>query len=379
MQDREAQFLDALYLGVRDRAEFDQALNVLCTLFEVPSAVLLDFDAARPEVSVQAAIGVYSGEALERYHRDFALIDPAPPAFIARPAGTAIPTRRLLPEEYRRPSAFLGEFFRPLGLEECLGGTLASTNGRFALVGLHRAPERKAFDDDDIAKLQALMPHLSRALQLRRAFLSLDRKAVALSEACERLAAGVIGLDDENRSLFVNAAAASMGRANDGLAIDRQGRPYVLDRAANHRLTQLAADVKAGGAGGVARIPRAGGKPSYLAFVAPFVLDDGLDNGSQARRGVLYVIHDPLSREPSAPQLIAALFSMPVAAANMVAALANGESLALYAEQTGISMNTVRFHLKTAYARTGTRRQAELLRLVTAALRDLADHRDDRR
>ena len=39
-------------------------------------------------------------------------------------------------------------------------------------------------------------------------------------------------------------------------------------------------------------------------------------------------------------------------------------------------MNTVRFHLKSAYARIGVRRQAELIRRVTAALRDLADHRD---
>jgi hypothetical protein len=33
--------------------------------------------------------------------------------------------------------------------------------------------------------------------------------------------------------------------------------------------------------------------------------------------------------------------------------------------------------MKSAYARTGVRRQSELVRLVTAALRDLADHRDD--
>jgi DNA-binding CsgD family transcriptional regulator len=39
-------------------------------------------------------------------------------------------------------------------------------------------------------------------------------------------------------------------------------------------------------------------------------------------------------------------------------------------------MNTVRYHLKTAYARTGVGRQSELVRLVIAALRDLSDHRD---
>jgi DNA-binding CsgD family transcriptional regulator len=42
-------------------------------------------------------------------------------------------------------------------------------------------------------------------------------------------------------------------------------------------------------------------------------------------------------------------------------------------------MHTVHFHLKTAYARTGSRRQSELVRPITAALRDLADHRKDER
>ena len=167
MQERETRFLDAHYLGVRDRHGFDVSLNMLCGLFDVPSAALLDFDAARPEVAAQATVGAFSGENLRRYERDFAAIDPAPPAFIRRPGGTAISTDRLLAEEKRKPGAFFSEFFRPLGLEECLGGTIASAQGRFAMVGLHRTPDRKPFDVADIAKLEALMPHLARALQLR--------------------------------------------------------------------------------------------------------------------------------------------------------------------------------------------------------------------
>jgi len=45
----------------------------------------------------------------------FAAIDPAPPAFITRPAGNATPTYRLLAEEKRRPRVFFSDFFRPLG------------------------------------------------------------------------------------------------------------------------------------------------------------------------------------------------------------------------------------------------------------------------
>jgi hypothetical protein len=76
MPDPESQFLDALYLSVRDLTEFDQALTILCGLFDVGSAALIDFDAARPEVATQAAIGLFSGGVAAHYEREFAHLDP---------------------------------------------------------------------------------------------------------------------------------------------------------------------------------------------------------------------------------------------------------------------------------------------------------------
>jgi PAS domain-containing protein len=376
MPDAEAQFLDALYLGVRDLTEFDHALTLLCGLFNVNSAALIDFDAARPEVSAQSAIGLFSGEVVERYEREFAQLDPAPPAFMKQPVGTAIPTYRLLPEETHRPGVFFGEFFRPLGLEECLGGTLASANGRFAMIGLQRGRDRAAFDDADIAKLERLMPHLSRALQLRRSFIALNRANAALAESCDRLAAGMVGLDERGHTIFANEAARRMSARDDGLALDRQGRLFAVDRAANQRLTELARDVAGGGGGGIVRVKRPDGKPSYAAMVAPLVLDDGVETHARRKRGTLFVIHDPLRQMPSLPRLIADMFGLPCGAASLLAALAAGDELKDYAERNGISLNTVRFHLKTAFARVGVRRQSDLMRRVTAALRDLADHRE---
>ncbi len=375
MPDDEGQFLDALYLGVRDGAAFDHALDLLCALFDVASAALIDFDAARPDVAAQAAVGIFSGETALIYERDFAALDPAPPAFMKQPVGTVIPTYRLLPNERRRPGVFFNDFFRPLGLEECLGGTLASANGRFAMVGLHRAPDRKAFDDEDIVKLERLMPHLARALQLRRSFLTLDRRETALTDACDRLAAALIGVDEHGRTLFANEAARRLSARNDGIGLDRDGRPYAVDRAANQRLAQLVRDVASGGAGGVVRVPRPQGKTAYVLMVAPLALEDGVEAGGGRSRGTVFVIHDPLYRSPPLPQRVAEMFGLPLGSATLVAALAAGEDLKDYAERCGISMNTVRFHLKTAYARTGVHRQSDLVRIITAALRDLSDHR----
>ena len=138
-------------------------------------------------------------------------------------------------------------------------------------------------------------------------------------------------------------------------------------------MAELARDVVAGGSGGVVRVPRPDGKAAYVLIVAPLFLNEGLDGGRR-RRGTLFVIHDPLYRQPPPSQLIAQLFGLPPGSATMLAALAAGEELKDYAERAGISMNTVRFHLKTAYARAGVHRQSDLIRLITAAHRDLADH-----
>ena len=64
-----------------------------------------------------------------------------------------------------------------------------------------------------------------------------------------------------------------MAGANDGLSIDRGGRPFALNRTANNRLSELEIDVRSGGAGGIARISRAAGRPPYGIMVAPFFID----------------------------------------------------------------------------------------------------------
>jgi hypothetical protein len=202
----------------------------------------------------------------------------------------------------------------------------------------------------------------------------LNRRNGALAEACDRLAAGMVGLDDAGCSLFANEAARRMSARDDGLALDRAGRPFAVDRAANQRLAELQRDVAEGGSGGLVRVPRPQGEPAYMVIVAPLFRGDDLDGGRR-RRGTLFVIHDPLQRAPTVPQLVSELFRLPLGSATLLAAIAAGEELTDYAERAGISMNTVRFHLKTAYARTGAKRQGELVRLITAALRDLADHR----
>jgi hypothetical protein len=137
MEDGEGQFLDALYLGVRDGAEFDRALDLLCAMFDVASATLIDFDAARPDVTAQAAVGIFSGETALIYERDFAAFDPAPPAFMKQPVGIVIPHIPAAAERTSPARCFFRRVLSPAGIGRMSGRNFGV--GEWALCHDRRA------------------------------------------------------------------------------------------------------------------------------------------------------------------------------------------------------------------------------------------------
>jgi hypothetical protein len=86
---------------------------------------------------------------------------------------------------------------------------------------------------------------------------------------------------------------------------------------------------------------------------------------------VLVAIRDQSWRTAFAPSLVAELLDLPHATAKLVCALLDGEDLRSYGMRNGISINTVWYHLKTAFARTGAHSQADLIRNALIALDQL--------
>lgn len=168
----------------------------------------------------------------------------------------------------------------------------------------------------------------------------------------------------------MSTAPLALAARKDGLWFDRKGLPHALDRSAEQFLARQLLDVAKGGAGGIARIGRRDGRPSYAVLVAP--LPKSADLGAPVTgRGTLILIHDPDREAADMTGAIIAIFGLPKATARLVAALARGEEANDFAERQGLSYETVRHHLKVAFARTGARGQMRLLQMVTKALSSL--------
>ena len=251
-----------------------------------------------------------------------------------------------------------------------------STGGRFAMVGIHHGANREPFGDDEIVRLGRLIPHLRRALEIRRLFLQSELRGQTLEAIVNRNQTGMIGISRAGPTLLVNEAARVITGARDGISLNRAGRLIASDRTAAKHLTALEADVARGGAGGIVRIQRPSGRPPYVVLVSPLPSDE--NTALSVWRGVLFAVHDPSRRIASIVQRIAHLLHVPLGAANIVAALLQGTELKDYADSEEISMNTVKFHLKTAFERTGSRSQADLVRRALMALNDLGPYFSNR-
>jgi DNA-binding CsgD family transcriptional regulator len=335
------------------------------------STALLSLDAGQPRTNLALTTGRFDAAARVRYVADFATLDPAPRTFARMAPGTASTTDRLLSAEVRRQSVFFNEFFRPLGLIDTIGGLLRVGQGRFEMIGLHRGADRGGFRDEELADVERLLPHMARALQLRRTLLAQEVRIASLEAGLDRLAPGIVLFDAAGTALFTNAAMRAIDRRDDGLGLHRSGRLVVSDAAARKRVERLMAGLARGEAGGVVAVPNRSGARPYVVLIAPAPpqLLEGLP-GSAASGGIA-IVHDPSDRPPPAVEMLREALGLPKGAAELALALAGDDDLKSFAGRQGVTIHTARFHLRTALARTGCRTQAELVRLVVGLLRDV--------
>ncbi len=85
--------------------------------------------------------------------------------------------------------------------------------------------------------------------------------------------------------------------------------------------------------------------------------------GTDRRAAAIYIT-DPQNPFDLDSSKLRRLYKLTPAEARLAAHLAQGSRLEDAATDLGVSLNTVRTHLKRIFSKTGTDRQAELVRLI---------------
>lgn len=239
---------------------------------------------------------------------------------------------------------------------------------RFVFAFL-RGGARGRWSDDDFGRLGTVLPHFWCAVRLASRLACESVVEAALGELARSRPAPFLLTDRARRIHFANPAADTLLDA--GTAIARQPGGFTFaDARARHAFERLF-DIADGGGPepvrGTLDVPMAGGGRNLRGEVV--MLEEsrhragGRPNGEDHRRA-LFVLRDPWAMpEPDRRELQSA-FGLTATEADIMAASAKGFSAPEIATMTHRSHETVRSHIKSIFQKTGTRSQADIVRLV---------------
>jgi DNA-binding CsgD family transcriptional regulator len=210
------------------------------------------------------------------------------------------------------------------------------------------------------SKTVSATPHYDFGAKSREAP---DSVSPALIEAMDWLEYGVLLVNAEARVCFVNRRAQNLVHAQElnliggQLRGDSLAQTIVLHELIARYARQNSDDARAR----EVSCHRLGRLMLQFAGVSP-----GLSHGLGAKRLVAVFVIDPESFSDPTPPQLQRQFGLTPAEAEIACEIVKGEGLVTCARRMGISRATASTHLQRIFEKTGTKRQAQLVRAILA-------------
>lgn len=279
------------------------------------------------------------------------------------PQGAMVEFARHLAEEAAGDDPAVQVLLSPQGLLQGHFGAVKKLNKVTTIFGSFTSSRSRSTARSK-ARLRALMGPLRRAATLQLKYLQLDEQREMLAFALRRLPIGVMIVTLELRIAFLNDEAARILENADGLR-ELAGQLVVSDSSQMRDLQRAVA--RAAIRGGKHHEPhlhvrRPSGLPHYALCVGP----NSAAGGARLHNGAATVfVTDPTSVDVvPAPECLAARYGLTATEAEVARLAALGRGMPFVAAALGVSINTVRTHLKAVYGKTGVNHQAALIRLL---------------
>jgi len=305
----------------------------------------------------------FDASEVRAYNEHWAARNPWMPAAARRPVGLGVVADQMLDPAALRRTDFFDGFLRPGGMASATGVTVERAGGRLLLLSVLT---NRADPEDNMPHarmMTSLAPHLARAVRHAR---GLDPLGPGGAQAVEALGAGAVVVGPGRRVRHLTPTAERLVGAGGPVRIDPNNRLVIADARLSEGLVAMLVL----------------GRPRSLSALLP------LGEGAALRVVLVRLASDALSdwlhgptvlalltpvagagRDPTALALLERHFRLTGAEAQVLAALADGLTLDQIARLRGTGRETVRAQLRSLFDKTGTHRQADLIRLVTGGAR----------
>ncbi|MGQ3277300.1 MAG: LuxR C-terminal-related transcriptional regulator [Shinella sp.] len=260
---------------------------------------------------------------------------------------------------------FFQNWARPQGLREGCMTKFVHTADRIGLLGCTIGMNRGIITVEEQRFLALLSPHLRRASLIGDL---LDHARVVASlyrEALDNLAVPIVLTGADGTILYANASAEVMLSAKSPI-LSRNGVLHVQNAVVGRALLDAIAGASNAdtslGARGIG-LPISGiDQAPAVAYVLP--LTDGTARAAFRPACAAIFISTTTSASPLPEAVLTTLFNLTPAEARVLLRIGSGLTPSKSALSLGISESTLKTHLRRIFAKTGTARQADLVKLV---------------
>ena len=321
----------------------------------------------------QVQIGVTHGhdEAYLNSYRDYYIhADPYRPALKRLPAGVFYPGQAAMPYEEVAKHEFYNEMLVANGMHYTLGGFAMRDNSLAYQVIVQRGTAAGDYSDEEIKQFNRLIPHLQRAFKINQRIATLQHRGDSMEMSLDQISTGLILVDEDGKVCFLNRKAESMLNAGKGLCLV-SGQLTASSLRETGRLQQLIRQAigkvkdQAGVIGGAMQLEQqVVGMNQLSLLVTPLQrVSEIMAMVPRSACAAIFMGEPKRSGELNL-EVMQMLYDLTLSEARLVAELASGQNLNEICVKFHISYHTGRSQLKSAYSKTDTNHQAQLVSLV---------------
>jgi DNA-binding CsgD family transcriptional regulator len=314
---------------------------------------------------------VYYDWGVDPYYRQlyfdkYIKLDPASSGHYFAEVEQPIATADLMPYDEFLETRFYKEWVQPQGLVDFVSALLDKSATTAALFGVFRRERDGIVDDETRRRMRLIIPHIRRAVLIGNVLDLTTTRKTTFADTLSGLAAAVFLVDQNARIVFANRSGEIM--LDEGSILLRKDSVLTtVDPRITTALPDVIASARDGdaaiGVNGIA-VPLCSPPEPWLAHILP------LTSGARQHAGMEYsavaavFVHQASLEAPSSMQTMSKIYRLTPSELRVLAAVSEVGSISAVAEIIGIGEATVKTHLQRLFAKTGTNRQTELIKLV---------------
>ncbi len=366
-EQRFGQLVELIYDSVQDLSRIAPAMEMICREVGAIAGHYVHMDVESREVIASCVSNSdYQAGDLE-YKEYYSQVDDRLGWLATGRVGEWRADHQRFDERFVRKSEIYNDFLFKYGGRHMVVGRIGERTTQSEAIAFLRPLGAEEYAETEYAFLRSLSPHLIRSATLRARMQTLERQQSASESVVAHLPYGTLWINAAGRIVSLNPQATAILAAGDGLSV-RNDKLVVSEPADAERLQYAlrmatAMEPRQGQWFAIARRKQS---TPLLVSVIPATIPAALDplcGGPFA----LLILQDMARQRVSRSAQLQVIYRLTPAETRLAEALLENDTIESYALKNDISRNTVRTHLASLFAKTGAKRQAELIRTLLAS------------